>query len=473
MHLKTIAVAILLTSVIWSASAANNEAESIRNINHAINECGYNWTAGATSVSGWTDAEQRQLMLTEPIPAPRGKIVSQPSMRTLQYEERFNWCDSGMVTSVKSQGMCGSCWAFGAIAAVESKFLIDTGMNLDLSEQHLVSDCCSAGSCDGGWPDHALDYMRDTGVSDEACYPYAAKDSGCNPCTGWVKHQITGYDYVESTTGDFKWALKEYGPLSVVVHAPNDWYYYREGVYSPVTDVGWANHAVLLVGWDDSDGCWIIKNSWGTGWGEQGYARVKYGDLEKYDYAHAVTGIVEQGGSEPTTGWISPIIAVATSEYSDTYLAEKSIDGDPHTHWFSERNEESPYIVFDLGKHLTINNTRVIIHDRYVPLFVDVSVASDGTSWRTVAEATIDETGYVEVPFAPVECRYVRLLQSTAPLYGTCTEFEVCIHEKEDHTSSMMSIVYADRTETIEVDPGVLSIALSTNGTKIFEWWNQ
>jgi len=337
--------------------------------------------------------------------------------------------------------------------------------------------CCNAGDCDGGWPDWAMQYAKHTGIPDEICYPYLAQDTSCNPCVGWKDraYKIEDYVAIAPNTDAFKRALKEYGPLPVVVMVPDDWYYYRSGVYSPIWNVGWANHAVLLVGWDDSDGCWFIKNSWGAGWGEQGYARVKYGDLEKYDYAYAITGVVEHGSTPDPTGWVKPVSAIGSTEYADKYQSSMAVDNDTGTYWFSERNEDNPYITFDLGKLVTIDKTRVMIHPRYIPLLIDVAVSSDGNTWRTVAEDfIIDDCDYVTVPIATSRCQYVRITQDGAKQYGTCTELDVFVPEDEDDiTTSMMTLIYPDRVETIGFDNDLLSISMIWNGIKIMEWWNR
>ena len=479
MNNKTIAVTILLTLAIWSTcAAASEESENLKRVQQTIIDEDVGWEAGITSVSGLTDTEKQRLTLPDRTPEPTGKIVAAPSMRVLAHEPYFDWRNEGMVTPVRSQGSCGSCWAFSAIGAIESAFLIHAEKDLDLSEQHLVSSCCSAGSCSGGWPDWALDYVRDTGVPDEACYPYKASDGGCDPCAGWQDRawKIKDHVYVEPSENDFKWALKEYGPLSVVLTVPTDWYYYRSGIYTPVTDVGWANHAVLLVGWDDSDGCWFIKNSWGAGWGEDGFARVKYGNLEKYHYSYAITGVIDHGASPDNGTWFKPLSAIASSEYSANYAAMKAIDGSEGTFWFSERHEEDPSIVFDLGELCTIDHVRAMIFYKDVPMAVNIDVSSDGKGWHAVAEDFVIEVGseYVEIPFAASRCQYVRMTQTeTNRVYGTCTEFDAQVTEEEPEYDMSVVLHYEGMPNTIiNIEEGLTAITLMRGNETVLVWYN-
>ena len=281
-----------------------SQGDDFTDMNKVITAKGRNWKAGETTVSDLTVEEKRRLGGAKTtVRLPKDAQLALPQIG-VTYEESFDWRSKDgkdWMTSVKSQSSCGSCWAFSAIGVTEAAYNIysnDPNRDIDLSEQHLVSDCCNAGDCGGGWPDYALRYVRDTGVSDESCFPYTRSNSACTPCSGWNENpwKIEGYKYVSSSEDAFKSALQEYGPLSVLLKVPDDWFYYKSGIYEPTLlsadGVGWANHAVVLVGWDDSNSCWIVKNSWGSGWGEQGYARVKYGNLEKYNYAYAVTGIV-------------------------------------------------------------------------------------------------------------------------------------------------------------------------------------
>ena len=336
-----LAISIIVLAMICTVSAgpvnmsvSQVELEGMNAIQKAIDANGGNWTAGETSVSELTVGEKLQLCGARIGPIPEDAQFVQPPVRAgVTYAASFDWRNKDgkdWMTPVKSQSSCGSCWAFSAIGVVEAAVNIyanNPGIDIDLSEQHLVSDCCSAGDCGGGWPDWALKYVRDTGVSGESCFPYTRRNGACTPCSGWAENswKIENYKYVSSSKDAFKSALQEYGPLSVVLKVPDDWFYYRGGVYEPAwsaTDgVGWANHAVVLVGWDDSEGCWIIKNSWGSGWGEDGYARVLYGNLEKYNYAYTVTGIVHGEANQP------PIAGASANSTSGTAPLDVAFTG--------------------------------------------------------------------------------------------------------------------------------------------------
>lgn len=282
------------------------ELAAINAVQSAIDIEGLDWVAGETSMSRLTPEEMKRIGVARVGPPIRGApVLTRPQhLQGVADPPIFDWRDvdgCNWMTPVRSQGTCGSCWAFGASGVIEAVFNIYSGnpdLNIDISEQHVVSACCFfCGNCNGGWSDWVLEYCRDHGIPDEGCFPYVANDTPCTPCDDVDdrRYKITGYEYINSTTADFKWALQENGPMSVVLTIPNDWYFYTAGVYSPTSRaVGWANHAVVLVGWDDTRGAWIIKNSWGEGWGGtgKGYGLVDYGVLEGYNYAYAVTGIV-------------------------------------------------------------------------------------------------------------------------------------------------------------------------------------
>jgi C1A family cysteine protease len=199
----------------------------------------------------------------------------------------FNWNDYATLQPVRNQKACGSCWAFSTTAVVESLHMIMHGPKLhdiDLAEQTLVSSCSSAGSCGGGFFT-AFNYIRDVGLPDEAQDAYLARNSRCK--SGLVPEQkIKEWHYVgrESgrgpTTEQIKAAIFQYGPVSVDV---NGFFgRYSGGVYTSCGSTA-PNHMVTIEGWIDdgqySDyggGYWIMRNSWGESWGENGYMKIVY-----------------------------------------------------------------------------------------------------------------------------------------------------------------------------------------------------
>lgn len=193
----------------------------------------------------------------------------------------FDWRQQDGVTAARDQGMvdCFPCWAFCLVAAVESSAKIQLGMDLDLSEQQLL-DCNQENyGCDGGWLD-GWTILRDYGAVTESCYPYAGIDQPCiqQPCQPVVA--VTGCTIVGGDELAIKQALYDHAPVACGMTVYNDFSFYNEGCYSHEGD-DMYNHGVVIVGWDDTacdgTGAWIVKNSFGSDWGEEGYIYMEYG----------------------------------------------------------------------------------------------------------------------------------------------------------------------------------------------------
>jgi len=204
----------------------------------------------------------------------------------------FSWVDLGKVGDVRDQGQCGSCWAFSAMGSLEGQRMINGGNKVNFSEQELV-DCDTIDSgCNGGLPSNAWTWLNQNGGAElDSDYPYTSgvtKTNGtCQMANATPVQQVNGFNNISmpASNQDLMAYLQKNGPLSIGVYAAGfDWQLYSGGVMNcPFWEhILPADHAVLLVGYSsDSWGpYWIIQNSWGTGWGENGFVRIRQGWLD-------------------------------------------------------------------------------------------------------------------------------------------------------------------------------------------------
>jgi C1A family cysteine protease len=282
---------LMLLCVVWLAPVAHSE--DVTTLNMMIQQSGAKWTATETWVSRLSAAEKANLLgVGDEGCHPSGitaapRAVGAPVPSTLDWR---NYNGNNYVTPVKNQGGCGSCWAFASTAGLEAATLITENKpntNLDLSEQVLVS-CSPAGSCFGGYIDDAATYVRDTGLPVESCDPYTATDGQCSSaCTDWRSstYKIQNWHWVfmpgsEATPDVLENELNNYGPLVTTMAVFNDFFNYGGGIYSYTMGPFAGYHAVLIVGYDHPNQYFIVKNSWGATWGEQGYFRIAYSQLK-------------------------------------------------------------------------------------------------------------------------------------------------------------------------------------------------
>jgi C1A family cysteine protease len=199
----------------------------------------------------------------------------------------FDWRNANgqnWLSPIKSQGSCGSCFVFGPVAALEAKIKIhkaDPNFNIDLSEQEIVS-CDPTAGCDGGSPANTLIYIRDKGIVEESVFPYTSGNGTVPPCisvTGQKKYKIDSFEtmYTDNPV-EIKKALINKGPVIYITNVPNSLYQYNGGIYSPSGPIPEYMMTNTIVGYNDVESYWIIRNNWGN-WGESGYYKISYSGL--------------------------------------------------------------------------------------------------------------------------------------------------------------------------------------------------
>ena len=215
--------------------------------------------------------------------SPRGAADSfmYQSLDVNSLPTSIDWRQKGAVTAIKDQGQCGSCWAFSTVAAVEGINQIKTKKLVSLSEQELI-DCDTEenSGCNGGLMDYAFEFIRENGgITSEASYPYAAEDGSC-AAEKLPVVSIDGYEDVPANDEDSLLKAVANQPVSIAIEASgDDFQFYSEGVFTGSCGTE-LDHGVAIVGYGKTQQgtkYWIVRNSWGTEWGEQGYIRMLRG----------------------------------------------------------------------------------------------------------------------------------------------------------------------------------------------------
>jgi parallel beta-helix repeat protein len=274
--------------------------EKVDATNELLGSKGAAWRTGVNKFTDMPNEERKKYLGARPQENPVKAQVFQPQLPRDEIPDLFDWRDQhgqNYITPVKAQAMCGSCWAFGVIATIEGAAQAQYNnpqLGIDLSEQQPVSCCtdCGAG-CISGDMGYTMEYVKDVGITSEACFPYTHCDAECRGtcsdytcttcderCPDWQETAWTIDDYqVIPPTEDVetvKDALISYGPIVTAFTVYDDFWGYESGIYTHTYGDDVGGHVVTIVGYgvQDSLEYWICKNSWSDGWGEDGYFRI-------------------------------------------------------------------------------------------------------------------------------------------------------------------------------------------------------
>ena len=205
-----------------------------------------------------------------------------------------DWRKNGAVTPVKNQGHCGSCWSFSATGAMEGAYYLKTGELLSFSEQELVDCSTSFGNhgCNGGLMDYGFEFALENGMCTEDEEPYKARDMKCEQCKEVAKFEGC-YDVPNDDEESLMKAVAKQ-PVSIAIEADNSIFmFYNGGIIDSTTCGTNLDHGVLIVGYgvDNGKKYWLVKNSWGKSWGEDGYVRIARDESKK---GAGICGIASQ-----------------------------------------------------------------------------------------------------------------------------------------------------------------------------------
>ncbi|XP_061838845.1 cathepsin S-like [Nerophis lumbriciformis] len=241
----------------------------------------HSFQLGMNTLGDMTPDEIRQ-SLASLTPPPEPQRQSESMWSSVNVPASVDWRDKGWVTRVKNQGACGSCWAFSAVGALEGQLARTTGRLVDLSPQNLMDCSGKYGNrgCNGGFTARAFQYVIDNqGIDSDASYPYTGRQGkGCLYSPAHRAANCSARHFLPRGDEDtLQRVVAALGPISVSIDASGRKFaFYKSGVYDDASCTQKTNHAVLVVGYGTLNGedYWLVKNSWGLKFGEEGYIRM-------------------------------------------------------------------------------------------------------------------------------------------------------------------------------------------------------
>lgn len=283
---------VLLTLSLIGQLAFADSIINVDQLNQVLKQKHAGWVAKPTDVNDKSRSEVKRMLglhrnTSAGVQFHSNKVYTAadlPAVTDWRDKDGVNW-----VTPILDQANCGSCVAFASIATLETQYRIASGFsnfNIKLSPQYLFS--CGGGACDWGWqPEQAAQFLQSSGTPDEACMPYTSgatgQDVACNAaCANSSNRSVRIASYAMPSRGvldlgSVKQAL-QHGPLVTTLEVYADFMAYGGGVYKHVTGEMLGGHAVSIIGYDDAKQAYIIRNSWGQSWGENGFGYVSYDD---------------------------------------------------------------------------------------------------------------------------------------------------------------------------------------------------
>lgn len=237
------------------------------------------WRMGINLFTDITSDEYKSKYLGVKIPNSTNynRLIFKPS--NVKIPDSIDWRAANLVTNIKDQGPCGSCWAFSAVGSIEGQHARRTGKLVSLSEQNLV-DCAGrfgCRGCGGGWMNSAMEYVHyNNGIDTEVSYPYTALDGNCNYLKNSTGANVKNVVNIsKGDTSSLLQAVYTIGPISIAIDTSDNFQFYSSGIYSSSEcSKTYLDHAVLVVGYGVTPSgkkYYIIKNSWGASWGMNGY----------------------------------------------------------------------------------------------------------------------------------------------------------------------------------------------------------